>query len=163
MMICWSGRGIYRNRNMKNDRENTIPVLFDQVLPLKAQPVWDMNSYKPDVVVINLGTNDLHRGKEEKSALTQEEYLGAYRQMIKKLKDAYPEVQIFACIGPMAQKPITEWLPVLDREYDYVHFVDFPGYGDAQEDIGGHWHPANSKHQKMADQLAGEIRKVMKW
>lgn len=165
MMICWSGRGMYRNRGLKDVAEqNTVPVLFDRILPNAEEPKWDMASYTPDVVIINLGTNDLYRGSnKEKSELTKEEYFSAYRKIIARLRGAYPKVEIFACIGPMALKPISEWLPDLDSEFEYVHAVAFPGYGDVQEDIGGHWHPANSKHQKMADQLAEEISKVLKW
>lgn len=165
MMICWSGKGMYRNRGLNDVAEqNTIPVLFDRVVPQRETPTWDMASYVPDVVIINLGTNDLYRGpNKEKSELTKDEYFSAYKKMIAKLRSAYPKVEIFACIGPMALKPISEWLPELDSEFEYVHAVAFPGYGDVQEDIGGHWHPANSKMQKMADQLTGEIKKVMKW
>ena len=164
MMICWSGRGMYRNRNLNHKPgEDTIPVFFDRVLPRQNEPKWKMDSYVPDMVVINLGTNDLYRGKEQKPALTKENYLEAYRKMITRLKGAYPKVQIIASIGPMAHKPITEWLPDLDNEFDDVHFIDFPGYGEHPQDIGGHWHPSNSKMQKMADQLTSEIKKVMKW
>lgn len=117
MMICWSGRGIYRNRGI-NDKpgEETIPAMFDRILPRSKKADWKTSSYVPDVVVINLGTNDLYRGKEkQKPALTEENYLGAYRQMIARLRSAYPKVQIVACIGPMALAPITNWLPELEK------------------------------------------------
>ncbi len=164
MMVCWSGRGMYRNRGI-NDKPGveTMPVLFDRIIPQDKNSKWDIDSYKPDVVIINLGTNDLYRGKDQKPALTQENYLGAYRDMVAKLKTTYPGVQVFACIGPMAQKPVSDWLTEYQNEDEAVHAVIFPGYNGVNEDIGGHWHPSNSKMIKMADQLTGEIKKVMKW
>jgi lysophospholipase L1-like esterase len=164
MMVCWSGRGMYRNRNLEhNPGQDTMPVLFNRIIPQEANSTWDTNSYKPQVVIINLGTNDLYRGKDQKPELTKENYLGAYRQTVAKLKAAYPGVQIFACIGPMAHKPVSDWLTEYQAEDSDVHAVIFPGYQDHPEDIGGHWHPANSKMVKMADQLTAEIKKVMKW
>ncbi|MAX26169.1 MAG: hypothetical protein CMJ19_16860 [Phycisphaeraceae bacterium] len=164
MMVCWSGRGMYRNRGI-NDKPGyeTMPVLFDRIIPQDKNSTWKRDSYKPDVVIINLGTNDLFRGKDQKPALTMDHYLGAYRQMVAKLKANYPGVQIFACIGPMAQQPISDWLTAYQSEDDAVHTVIFPGYNGVQEDIGGHWHPSNIKMVKMADQLTGEIKTVMKW
>tara|TARA_Y100000589_G_scaffold263747_2_gene254281 strand:- start:1228 stop:2268 length:1041 start_codon:yes stop_codon:yes gene_type:complete len=164
MMICWSGRGMYRNRGINDvPGQGTIPVLFDRVLPLNDKQTWEMASYVPDVVIINLGTNDLYRGKDQKPELTKENFVGAYRKTVDRLKAAYPKVQIFACIGPMAQQPISDWLADLASEDDAIHAVTFPGYNGVNEDIGGHWHPANSKMQKMADQLTGEIKSIMKW
>ncbi|MFG0250238.1 MAG: SGNH/GDSL hydrolase family protein [Phycisphaeraceae bacterium JB051] len=164
MMVCWSCRGMYRNRNLEHKPgQETMPVLFDRIIPQDKNSKWDINSYKPQVVIINLGTNDLYRGKEQKPALTQENYLGAYRQIVAKLKANYPGVQIFACIGPMAHKPVSDWLTEYQSEDEAIHTVIFPGYNGVNEDIGGHWHPANSKMIKMADQLTGDIKTVLKW
>lgn len=58
IMVCWSGRGMYRNRQKNNDTAETIPVLFDRTLPESQTPKWDHSRFIPNVVVINLGTND---------------------------------------------------------------------------------------------------------
>lgn len=161
-MICWSGRGLYRNRGLKNDQANTIPILFDRTLPLKENPKWQMSNYAPQVVIINLGTNDLTTRNDQKPKLQKEQYLGTYKKMIQRLRKSYPEVQIFACIGPMAVEPISDWLLELEQAYPFVHRVTFPRF-EGDNEIGGHWHPSNFKHKLMAEQLTPAIRSVMKW
>ena len=165
MMVCWSGKGVYRDRSEKNDQATTIPKIFDRALPLSDKAVWDHSRYVPDVIVINLGTNDLFRGKQkQKPELTKEMYLGAYRDFIKQLEALYPKAKIIAAFGPMAQRPITEWLPELAKEDKKVSVLiwTYPEK-DRQSYIGGHWHPSVKMNELMGRELAAKIREVMGW
>jgi lysophospholipase L1-like esterase len=160
-MICWSGRGLFRNRNVGDDRTGVLPELFDQTLPLDPALKWDHASFVPHVIVINLGTNDIARGPEnEKPELTKEEFLGAYRAFIERLHRLYPEARIMASIGPMLREPISGWLPELERAYPFVNALVFEGR-QGKEYFGGHWHPSVAMHQIMADTLVEKLREVM--
>ena len=165
MMVCWSGRGMYRNRSETNDQDNTMPKMFDRALPLNDKAVWDHASYVPDVVVINLGTNDLYRGKKkQKPELTKENFLGAYREFIKRLEGLYPKAKIIAAIGPMAVKPISDWLPDLAQEDRKVSVLiwKYP-QKDRKSYIGGHWHPSVKMNELMGKELAAKIREITGW
>jgi lysophospholipase L1-like esterase len=161
-MVCWSGRGIFRNRNTKgDDRATVIPTYLERTLPL-SKAAFDLTTYVPQVIVINLGTNDLNIGKDEKPKLEKGDYLGAYRRFIDKLHKAYPKAQIIAAIGPMALKPLSDWLPDLEEDYPFVHAFTFSKYrGDSE--IGGHWHPSVAGQQRMGNELAATIKTLMKW
>ena len=55
--VAVSGRGVYRNYS--GAAGDLLPVIYDKTLPDDATaPAWDIARYTPDVVVVNLGTND---------------------------------------------------------------------------------------------------------
>ena len=55
-----SGQGVVRNYGYKEkvSPTGTMPVRFNRVYDEKELPVWNFKQWKPDLVVINLGTND---------------------------------------------------------------------------------------------------------
>jgi len=163
LMLCWSGRGIHRTRGLKNDRDGLMPSFLDKPLPMNPRITCDPASYVPNIIVINLGTNDLFRGpKNEKPELTKEQYLGDYRAFIQRLHQLHPDAQIIAAIGPMEVEPLDTWLADLDQQYPYVHHLVFEKFR-GREEIGGHAHPSVKGHQRMADELTAEIRKLTGW
>ncbi len=162
-MLCWSGKGMFRDRSERpRDRMNPLPTLLERTLPLRDANDWPMDRHVPDVITINLGTNDLFRRDGEKPALQKDDYVTAYRQCIERLHRDFPGARIFACIGPMAFDPIDAWVRALADDYEYVHYVEFAPYAGG-EDVGGHWHPSVTKHRRMAKHLAAEIQRVMDW
>ncbi len=55
-IVAWSGRGVYRNYN--GEVAPTMPEIYGRTIADEEQPAWDFSSWVPQVVVINLGTND---------------------------------------------------------------------------------------------------------
>ncbi|HET6344699.1 MAG TPA: hypothetical protein VFH51_07190, partial [Myxococcota bacterium] len=55
-LICWSGKGVYRNADGSTD--DLVPELWDRAVESDAASRWDPAGWVPQVVVINLGTND---------------------------------------------------------------------------------------------------------
>ena len=54
--------------------------LFDRILPESDKELrWDMTTYVPDAVVINLGTNDLSGMHGPFGAKEQELFVAAYK------------------------------------------------------------------------------------
>lgn len=163
MMVCWSGRGMYRNRDDTNDTVDTMPTLFERTLPLNPKLAWDHTTWIPDVIVINLGTNDLARGKgNAKPELGKDDYLGAYRNFVDRLRTLYPKATIIAAIGPMALKPISEWLPEWSASMEGVHYLQFDGKQGA-EYVAAHWHPSVAMHQIMATTLVSALHELVDW
>lgn len=56
-----------------------------------AQLHNDNKGISPDVIVINLGTNDLANG------IGEDEFISAYKDMLDVIKADYPEATIFCC------------------------------------------------------------------
>lgn len=160
MMVCWSGRGMYRNRQKNNDTAETMPVVFDRTLPLSAEPEWDHRRYVPDVTVINLGTNDqsTHGGK---NPLQKSDYIGAYKKFIRKIRSFAPDSHVIVSIGPMAYGELGNWLEEIAGELEDVSVLVY-ARPQGQGDVGGHWHPSVAKHKKMADELVEKIKTVMR-
>ncbi|WFB36276.1 GDSL-type esterase/lipase family protein [Kiritimatiellota bacterium B12222] len=163
VMLCWSGRGLYRNRSIQGDTEGTLPKLFDAILPGQASPLWDHSAYVPDVVVINLGTNDSTDRNGEKPTLSKEDYVNCYQDFIRRIRVTAPESTVFLTLGPMNNAPITlDWLEAAAAPFENVHpFLYKPLNG--AEDIGGHYHPSLIKHEKMSEELIREINAQGLW
>ncbi len=161
MMVCWSGKGMYRNYNARNSRKNTMPQLFARTLPMHARPKWNEETYVPDLIIINLGTNDMNRNGYKKP-LTADEFLPVYEKFVARLHQHFPKAPVIAAIGPMVTTPISTWLEKLPQKFGFVRTLVFPHlHGKAEH--GGAGHPSVKGDIKMADQLTAFIRKTMHW
>jgi lysophospholipase L1-like esterase len=58
--IAASGRGLVRNYGGASGL--TAPEFYDLTAPNASWPTWDSSRYTPDVIVVNLGTNDFSIG-----------------------------------------------------------------------------------------------------
>ena len=163
VMACFSGWGLYRGRSLEQDTQRTLPVVLDRAIPQIPASTYDLRKDRPDVIVINLGTNDLFDAQGEKPALTREQYLGTYRAFIDRLHGLHPQAQIIAAIGPMRIQPIDGWLEELAKEYPFVHDLVFEGYQGRSEEIAGHSHPSVQGHQRMAETLIDTIQQITGW
>lgn len=161
MMVCWSGRGIIRNYGAEGDKLEKMPELFNRTLPTQKTPEWDHSRFVPDVVVINLGTNDMNT-TGDKPPLDKEAYMSAYKTFLARLKVFAPNAKFILSIGPMTFEPVSEWLPELATEDSTISVLTYEGFS-GPEDIGGHWHPTVLKHTKMTTELAAEIQKTTGW
>lgn len=162
--VAWSGKGMIRNYG--GDTTDPLPAVYDRILPFSAYPKWDTGKWDPQVVVINLSTNDYSVGVPERTA-----FVNAYVNFVKKIRGQYPAAHIYCAIGPML------WGEGLDSARDYisglvnqfqsagdtkVHFIEFPGQ-DGSLGYGEDWHPSAATHAVMAEQLAGQIKKDLNW
>lgn len=163
MMICWSGRGLYRNFYFNHDREGTLPRLFDRTLPLDAMPEWDQHQYVPQLIIINLGTNDLDTDNGRKAALTKKEFLAAYDQFLDRLHRLFPDARVIVSIGPIYDEPIAGWIRTLPSKYAFVHSLVFSDKNPPEDRGAGTLHPSVLGDIKMADELTPVIRTIMHW
>ncbi|VGO19256.1 SGNH/GDSL hydrolase family protein [Pontiella sulfatireligans] len=161
MMFCWSGRGIFRNRQLKYDQATTIPKIFDQTLPLDANIKWDHTRFVPDVVVINLGTNDMAEQNGKKEPLPKEGYIAVYKQFITRIRSYAPESKVIISIGPMGDEPVSEWLPEIAGAFDDVSVLVYAPFAGA-DDTGGHHHPSVKKDKAMAAELVVAVESMLK-
>ena len=159
MMTSWSGRGMSRNGKGSYDALNTLPGIYDYILPENKEGSYGHKEYVPDVFVINLGTNDMRKGRE---ALSKDKFINAYTQFIEKLRAYAPKAKIVLSIGPMGTKPVSAWLPEIAKQFKDVEVLIFDAY-KKQDEKGGHFHPTVKKDQLMAAQLVKKIQVLCKW
>lgn len=162
MMFCWSGRGMYRNRQLENDQAATIPKIFDQTLPMDKVIKWDHSTFVPDVVVINLGTNDMAFQNDKKSPLPKEDFIEVYAAFISRIREFAPDSKIVISIGPMGFEPVSQWLPEIAVQFEDVSVLVYAPFADAS-DKGGHYHPSVKKDQHMADELVDVVKAATGW
>jgi hypothetical protein len=163
--IAWSGMGVYRD--LKGKLGLTMPILYDRTVPNDKDSVWSFKGYTPDVVVINLGTNDFTPGVPDKA-----EFNKAYRAFVEKIWSHAPKAHVFCVVGGMVGDPtaekekefLAEMIAELTKDgKTSVHIVKFPQIGSIPEGLGGQWHPSIKAHRAFADVLIPAIKKELGW
>lgn len=164
-VIAWSGIGILRD--CSGGTTNQMPVVYPRTLSKWASPVWDFTTWVPQVVVINLGTNDFGTGTPVRS-----DFVKAYKDFIATLRIHYPDAHIYCAVGPMmggtSLTTVTDYIQgdvvqsLVSAGDTKIHFIAFPQQ-DPANGIGADWHPSLKTHQLMADQLTEAIRSTLGW
>lgn len=163
-LVAHSGRGIIRNYGdtvqvSKGNMSQRYGQLFDE----HNTVAYDFKAYRPDLVVINLGTNDFSRVVTP----TADQYIGAYVKLIARLRRHYGEVPII-CVTPHSRSPhLATCLRLLQLQVDTdkkVHFAEFmPAIITPDKDLGASYHPNYSGQKKLAMTLIPLVSAVMGW
>lgn len=150
---------------------NTTEPLMSQLWPytdrflsykLGIEPeVWDESRFSPDIVVINLGTNDASwvRGQEDRRI----SFVNLYEQLLEAIHRRSPKAKILGCLGVMGQELCDseeEAFIRFARTFPNVKtkFVRFPVQDQEHDGVGTDWHPSAKTHKKMAEMLVDEIK-----
>ena len=164
--VAVSGRGVYRNYS--DGAGDHLPVIYDKTLPDDgAAPAWDFARYTPDVVVVNLGTNDFSPPGPDHAAFT-----AAYTSFLSQLRGHYPSALLLAVVGPMLsdgfpvgvqawttiQSDVAGVVSELTAQGDpNVHYLALTPQSSP---YGEDWHPTIATHQSMAQTVAAEITRL---
>lgn len=166
-VISHSGQGVVRNYGDQNmTSEYTMPDRFKQTLDNEVAGVWDFTTWKPDVVVINLGTNDFSTEPHPIETVFNRKYT----HLVKFLREQYGKIPIFCVVGPMIDEPCYSYVKKMveaNRTHlndPNIYFVGIPKYlMVADEDLGSDWHPNYSGQLKMANLLVPVVASVTGW
>lgn len=156
--IAWSGKGMFHNYG--NDPSAKMPELFPRTIGAEAKDDWDFSSWKPEVVVINLGTNDWNGGVDTTAEI--ESFKAAYRAFIDKLVVYYPGVVVYGIGNAIVGKTHTAAVQAVmdsyqssDRRYLLFSIKSSEGQGC--------YHPSALTHARWADELSAAIRADLGW
>jgi lysophospholipase L1-like esterase len=162
MIVAWSGRKMWP--------DNTMPAIYDLTLPQDATSKWDFTKCTPDVVLINLATNDFGRRIPEEKGWTE-----AYEAFLARVRKNYPHAEIYIASGSMMGdgdkgKPLTALKKYLAKIVANrkaagdakVHEIDFDQQ-DRKNGLGSDWHPSIKTHEIMAKKLVDTLRKDLGW
>jgi lysophospholipase L1-like esterase len=152
LIVGASGTGCYQN--FGGSKEGRMSDYFmDTICPDLDHKAID--TFQPEVVVINLGTNDWS------APIEPSDYIQRYRELTDFIRNRYPLAELFCVIGPMSHGP-SPYLETLvntinDEGDSHVHFMEFSLINRTEDGMGGSGHPSVKKHRQMAIQLAEKI------
>lgn len=173
-----SGIGAYRNYGepKTGSPSNCMQVQYEYTgyawkPELRKEPTllrehWDFSCYRPDVVCINLGTNDLSTNNYDTTLLKQ-----GYQTLLKMVRQHNPQAKIvFLCGSMLGGKELEIAKQLLDEvtaeanktgDKEVYRFDFTPQNGDLG--YGNDYHPSLRQHEKMAAELTAYLRSLLRW
>jgi hypothetical protein len=121
---------------------------------------------KPDLICINLGTNDFSTTGGD-SAL----YVDNYFSLIDTIQSRYNKPEIICLLGPMMSDPtlskVRRYLNFIvntanQKDKGKVYFFEM-SQQTGEQGIGINFHPSVEQHKKNAAELTAYIRKLKNW
>ncbi|MBN1576031.1 MAG: hypothetical protein JW913_05735 [Chitinispirillaceae bacterium] len=161
----WDGRarGMVRNYNEGAKRSPApFPSHYDQTLGEADNDAvkWDFSKWKPELVVICLGTNDYSTTPHPDDSM----YVGDYHKFIARVLGNYPGAAIVcvstgdATFEKNAKRVVTEETTTFNHPKVY-----YAAYPDDLGLTGCDWHPSIDDNKKVARVLIDTIMKKLDW
>lgn len=137
---------------------------FDDRDGLEPQNInHDFSKYIPDLIVINLGTNDNSwcTGHEDR----YEKYVSEYVKLLENVHKCNPSSKLLCVMGIM----LDEICPYVEKAaeifskqsgFEQIYTMRFTPH-DGSLGYGADWHPSPATHDKAAELLAAKIREIM--
>lgn len=165
--VARSGIGIYRNYDgPKTGSADCMPRCYDRTLFGVGTSKWNFSKYTPDVVCINLGTNDVSTDPYDKGMMEN-----AYRDFYYTLRSRYPKSKIVFLSGCMLAGSRLEHVQFamdavvrqarMNGDKQVFRFDLSCQTGDLG--MGASGHPSMWQHEKMAGELTAYLRGLMGW
>jgi lysophospholipase L1-like esterase len=158
--VAWSGKGVVNNYG--NDVFEPLPQIYDRLLASDPAP-WDF-SWQPDVVVINLGTNDFSTDNDP----PEDVFVPAYVDFLAHLRAVYPEAFILALAPSLYGAEVAMVAGYLQSAVDQRHQARDAEVAFA--DINVDWigsgcdgHPSLATHAAMGMRLTTELKTQLGW
>ena len=163
LVVARSGIGMVRNYDGPFEgNEDAMPFVYPNTFYLNNEYVWDFQKFTPDLVCINLGTNDFST-----SGVNVDTYVDRYTEFATNALERYPEAELVLIQGPMNNGP--ELRAALDRvlsnlqevDADRVNFVELSAQGAVG--FGASYHPNQAQSRINADELTSYLSDLMGW
>ena len=163
--VAWSGKKLWPN--------NTIPELYDRALPTDPASTWNFAQWTPDVVLINLATNDFGQGIPD-----ADKWTAAYKTFVKRVRKNYPKATIYLASGSMmsdAWPPKIKALSTLKAYLDRIQselkadgetklrIIHFDAQNGAVDGLGSDYHPSVKTDAKMAAKFEAALQSDLGW
>lgn len=159
--VAWSRKGVVYNYG-DHDMDEPLPELYERTIATESA-TWSFE-WQPDVVIVNLGTNDFSTGNDPPQAL----FVGAYAEFLGNLREFYPEAfQLVlqpSMLGIEVEK-VREYLMevVAQRRAAGDFNVAYADVNVEPVGSGCNEHPSVATHQLMAALLVEELQMHLGW
>jgi lysophospholipase L1-like esterase len=162
--VAFSGRGVVSNYDGQNGE--TVPQLADRAIAASRNSVFDYSLLEPpELVLINLGTNDYSTDNDP----ADDEFVEGYVGLLELIRGRYPEAEIVGTVGPLlsgsdlslARQNIAQAIAQLaDAGDTKVHAVEIESDNPSP---GCDYHPDLGTHAAMARELGGLLSTIVGW
>lgn len=163
--VAYSGMGMVRNYGSPAPTSaEAMPVFFDRSTATAPSRPWDPTRWQPDVLVVNLGTNDFSTQPHP----SQAQFTEAYRALLTRARTAYPSTEIVAVAGPFMTDPAPGYIRTLVTAVQAegetrLHLAEITNTLVHPSDFGCASHPNVAGHRKIAEQLIPQIGAALGW
>jgi lysophospholipase L1-like esterase len=155
--IAYSGIGVYRNygETTPTAASLTMPKRYPYAIPDTVS--WDFSLYQPQVVVINLGTNDF--GSSDPGALFE----SAYVSFVETIRGKYADARLILIdmYGGMRLTRLDNILATLKAGGETK--AEVLSLNSVQNNLGCNQHPDVAGQQAMGTTLAARLRTLLGW
>jgi lysophospholipase L1-like esterase len=162
--IAWSGKKLWP--------DNDMPSITGLTLPKDASIHWDASNWVPQVIIVNLGSNDFYPDNPDKTG-----WVNACMAFLQTLRTQDPKAMMYLTLGPMMSDTDPPGHHALSTLRDYLNTVvaQRQALGDKrirllefeQEDpatgVGAEQHPNIETHEEMAERLDAAIQSDLRW
>ena len=187
--VCVSGFPIYKSRwNLGFPIESVADMIsisdYSEDMTFETAIRWDNKKYIPDIVVVNLGTNDcsyftegqdwvddlvkIHGSFDE--VLTKDEFISKLLPMKDKIHlfldslfKMYGDIKIVWALNMIfVNSHIDKIVNDAIKEYNNPNVYNFKFHSlEKSKDFGTNWHPGKTMHKDAADELSQFILDVV--
>jgi lysophospholipase L1-like esterase len=162
-IVAFSGRGVVRNYGGAAPGQ-TLLALYPRLIPGQAEPSVDpAEPWRPDLIVVGLGTNDFSTPVAPgeawaDAAALHADYRRTYAGFIRDLARRQPQARFLLIAGDSFAADVDEVVKAVD--------ADAPGLATPVRitgmDLGAcDWHPSMADQRMMADRLEAAARTVL--
>lgn len=172
--IVYSGHGVYRNFDLSEDL--TLPQIYPLIYPTEMGGEQYDFSFKPDLIVIKIGTNDFGAEMRNPPVMADSSrFVNSYLSFLKVVAEKNPKSKIVLAVGG----GITDFFPAglnrLSRFRTWVLNVKesfqkesgmelgFFEFNPQQPPYGEDWHPTVYSQQKFAQEITPYLKSFMGW
>lgn len=166
LAVCKSGIGIYRNYGgPATGNTDNMTNYYKRIFLYDAAPLYNFTQ-KPDLVCIDLGTNDFSTSQGDSAR-----YVSKYFELIRTIQQKYNGMDVLCLVGPMMGGNdllrVKRYLSfVADSASKYnngkVSFFEM-SQQTGSLGIGIDWHPTVAQHLQNAKELTAYISKLKGW
>ena len=173
ILACFSGHGIvsgYTGDPAVRNLSELVPPYYEKagrngyVLPSgrTAEEIpWDFSQFRPDVVVVNLGTNDMSwcAGRKDRNA----EYRRKYAEFLKTVRKDNPGAEILCILGVMGEA-LNTTMEAAVGDYkaetgdEKIRSLTLREQDGKRNGYGADWHPSEQTQRELADIVTEAVR-----
>jgi lysophospholipase L1-like esterase len=158
--IAWSGKTI-----------KEMTEYYERTLPAREDSKWDFTAWIPQVVVVNVGTNNFATYDPGETR-----FVFFYTKLVARVREVYPNAFIVCALGPMlsdnyptdrknltqAKRYMRTAMAKLKADDARIEYLEFPEQNHANG-LGCGWHPSKKTNQLMSERLVPLLREKLGW
>ena len=144
-IVCYSGHGIVSGYSTGDkNSEALLPPEYTKISKNSDYPgEWDFDNFQPDIIVINLGTNDINYVTKEPEK-RNDEFIEEYANFLNIVRENNPKSYILCTVGIMGGGD--EIYPLIVKAIELVGDDKISSYKSTVQNmndgLGSDWHPS---------------------